>query len=224
MEPFANKSGKFLLKAEDKKRKRDTTPKASKPITTKSAPKRSSKKKSPPHLVDEPDVPLENVNEIAPQEAEKAKNVEAAAGGETVKEILVKGVVHTDSNEIDTNIDVTQLAPTTYVNGNFMIKGPSRKKKGFDEEDAPYVPTAAEAEKLKRGRGIKRSAKPTGATPRKQKIRKTTTKAIHHKYGESAKAPEKVTVEEPIVEAQVHVPTPPRSPIHELFQYKLKFM
>ncbi|KAF5765217.1 hypothetical protein HanRHA438_Chr15g0713501 [Helianthus annuus] len=148
MEPFANKHGKFWLKAEDKKRKRDTIPKTSKSTTPKAIPKRSSKKKSPPHLVDEPDdVPPENVTVTAAQdaakaaqEAEKAKqaggeNVEAAAGGETVGETLVEGVVHTDSSETDTDIDVTQLAPTTYVSGKIKIKGPSRKKMGSDEED-----------------------------------------------------------------------------------------
>ncbi|KAJ0764829.1 hypothetical protein HanPI659440_Chr08g0296561 [Helianthus annuus] len=123
MEPFSNKRGKFWLKAEDKKRKRDAIPKASKPTTPKPAPKRPSKKKSPPHLGDEPVVPPENVTgdnllimtfaeyerlsaarvaqdaAKAAQEAEKAKNAEAMAGGEAVKETLVEGVVHTDSSE-----------------------------------------------------------------------------------------------------------------------------
>ncbi|KAJ0447818.1 hypothetical protein HanLR1_Chr17g0668171 [Helianthus annuus] len=222
MELFANKRGKFLLKAEDKKRKKDSTPKVSKSTTPKAAPKRLTKKKSPPHLVDKPvDVPPENVyvtgDDILQMtfdeyekivtaqvalEAEKAKNdeqvggenVEATTGGETVKEKLVEGVVHTDSSKIESDIDVTQLAPTTYVCGKIKIKGPSRKKKGSDEEDASYVPTPTEAEKLKKCRGMKRSAKPTGETPRKQKIRKTTSKAVKGKSGESVKALEKVAV------------------------------
>ncbi|MFS7911138.1 hypothetical protein Hanom_Chr02g00114511 [Helianthus anomalus] len=49
MEPFLTKRGKFWLKVEDKKRKRYTTPKASKSTTPKAAPRRSSRKKSPPH-------------------------------------------------------------------------------------------------------------------------------------------------------------------------------
>ncbi|KAJ0433898.1 hypothetical protein HanPSC8_Chr17g0774321 [Helianthus annuus] len=241
MELFANKRGKFLLKAEDKKRKKDSTPKVSKSTTPKDAPKRLTKKKSPPHLVDKPvDVPPENVyvtgddilqmtfdeyEKIATAqvalEAEKAKNdeqvggenVEATTGGETVKEKLVEYVVHIDSSKIESDIDVTQLAPTTYVCGKIKIKGPSRKKKGSDEEDASYVPTPTEAEKLKKCRGMKRSAKPTGETPRKQKIRKTTSKAVKGKSGESVKALEKVIVEEPVVQAEIHVPIPPVYPI-----------
>ncbi|KAJ0466719.1 hypothetical protein HanIR_Chr14g0675321 [Helianthus annuus] len=239
MEPFSNKCGKFWLKAEDKKRKRDITPKASKPTTPKPAPKRASKKKSSPHLVDELVVPPENVTgedllnmtfaeyeklsaaqvaqdaAKAAQEAEKAMNVEATTGGDTVKEVLVEGVVHTYSSETANDIDVTQIAPTMYVSGKFKIKGPSRKKKGSDEEDVPYMPTAAEAEKVKRGRGIKRSAKPSGATPRKQKVRKIVVKTVKDKAGESSKVLEKVTIEVPVVEAQVHVPSPPRSSIQE---------
>ncbi|KAJ0922562.1 hypothetical protein HanPSC8_Chr05g0205301 [Helianthus annuus] len=244
MEPLSNKRGKFWLKAEDKKRKRDATPKASKPTTPKPTPKRASKKKSPPHLVDEPVIPPENVTgedllnmtfaeyeklsaaqvaqdaAKAAQEDEKAKNVDAATGGDSMKETLVEGVVHTDSSETDTDIDVTQMAPTMYVSGKFKIKGPSRKKKGSDEEDAPYVPTAAEAKKVKRGRGIKRSAKPSGATPQKQKIRKIVVKPIKDKANDSSKALEKVSVEVPIVEAQVHVPTPPRSHVQQSIPFQ----
>ncbi|KAM0041824.1 hypothetical protein Hdeb2414_s0011g00370791 [Helianthus debilis subsp. tardiflorus] len=159
----------------------------------------------------------------AAQEAEKAKNVKAAAGGESVKETLVEGVVHMDSSEIDTDIDVTQMAPTTYVSGKFKIKGPSRKKKGSDEEDVPYVPTAAEPEKVKRGRGIKRSAKPSCATPRKQKIRKIVVKPVKDKANDYSKAPVKVSVEVPIVEAQVHVPTPPISLVQQSVPLQAEF-
>ncbi|KAJ0942034.1 hypothetical protein HanPSC8_Chr03g0087121 [Helianthus annuus] len=228
MESFSNKRGKFWLKAEDKKKKRDTTPKASKPATPKPAPKRASKKKSPPHLVDEPAIPPQNVTETGEEilnmsfaeyevlsatqvarDAKKAKsaeqaggeNVKATTGGESVKETVVEGVVHTDSSETDTYINVTQIALTTYVSGKFKIKGPSRKKKGSDEEDAPYVPTDAEAAKSKRGRGIMRSAKPTGPTPRKQKAQKIVIRPLKDKACDFLKAPENVTEEVPIVEA-----------------------
>ncbi|MFS7911137.1 hypothetical protein Hanom_Chr02g00114501 [Helianthus anomalus] len=53
--------------------------------------------------------------------------------------MLKEGVVHMDSSETKSEIDVTQLSPTTYVSGKIKIKGPSRKKKASDEEDAPYV-------------------------------------------------------------------------------------
>ncbi|MFS7946082.1 hypothetical protein Hanom_Chr06g00531841 [Helianthus anomalus] len=177
MEPFSNKRGKFWLKVEDKKKKSDTTPKASKPTTPKATPKRSSKKKSPPLLVDEPDVPPENVNETGDD------------------------IFNMTFDEYE-KISVAQVA-----------REAEKQNKLVDEEDAPYVPTTAEAEKLKRGRGIKRSAKPTSATPRKQKIRNIVVKVVKDKTGESSKVLEKVSIEEPIVEAQVHVHTPPRSPI-----------
>ncbi|KAJ0625909.1 hypothetical protein HanLR1_Chr01g0006091 [Helianthus annuus] len=148
------------------------------------------------------------------KDAELAKSADQA-GGEEVKETEVEGVVHTDSSATDLDIDVTQMAPTHYVSGKFKLKGPFKKKKGSDEDDAPYVPTEAEARKVKRGRGIKRSAKPIGGTPRKSKVRKIVIKPLKGKADDSSKAPEKVIEEVPIIEAQVHVPSPPRSPIHE---------
>ncbi|MFS7978176.1 hypothetical protein Hanom_Chr10g00912511 [Helianthus anomalus] len=183
MEPFYNKRGNFRLKGEDKKRKRNVTPKALKPATPKHAPKKASKKKYLPHLVDEPATPPDFVNVEG----------EGTTGGESVKETFVEDVVHTDSSATDLDIHVTQVAPTHYVSGIYKLKGPSRKRKGSDEDDAPYVPTDAEAGKVKKGRGIKRSAKPIDATPRKSKVQKILIKPLKEKACDSSKAPEKVT-------------------------------
>ncbi|MFS7986719.1 hypothetical protein Hanom_Chr11g01013611 [Helianthus anomalus] len=212
-----------LLKVEHKKRKRVDTTRTPKDSIPKAAPKRTSKKKSPPHLVDEPDevqpgnVNVESDAAKAAQEAEKAKNAEKFGGEnvEMVEETFVEGVVHIDSSETECDIDVTQIAPTTGVSGKIRMTGPSRKMKNSDEEDASYVPTT-EAEKLKKGRGImKRKAKRTGATPRKHKIRKTTAKVVKDTIGECLQAPETVTMDEQIVQAEIHIPTPPTSPIQE---------
>ncbi|MFS7979483.1 hypothetical protein Hanom_Chr10g00927821 [Helianthus anomalus] len=62
MESFSNKQGNFWKKGVEIKKKRVVSPKAAK---SKPAPKRVSKKKSPPRLVDEPiDLPPENVDVI----------------------------------------------------------------------------------------------------------------------------------------------------------------
>ncbi|KAJ0547851.1 putative transcription factor BREVIS RADIX domain-containing protein [Helianthus annuus] len=193
MQPFEPKKTRWWVKTDDKKKKR--TPKAA---TPKAGPKRApKKKKSPPHLVDEPDdVPPENIdvnvaggdheifldeieNIIADQDASK---VAEKAGGEkrgknieAMKETLVEGDVHTDSSDTETDIVVTQLAPTTDVSGKFRMKVPSKKKKNSDDEDATYD-SDAETEKLKKRKGSqKRKAQPTGEIPRRRKVRKTTT-------------------------------------------------
>ncbi|MFS8034934.1 hypothetical protein Hanom_Chr17g01587041 [Helianthus anomalus] len=183
MQQFVPKKTRWWVKKDEKQKKRTPTARTPKATTPKAAPKRASKKqKSPPHLIDEPDeVSSENVNvtgddifnmafdeygQIAAvqvaQEAEKSKNaeqvggknVEAAAGGETVKETLVEGEVHTDSSDTEREIDVTKMAPTTYVSGKFKIKGPSRKKKGSDNEDTTYEPLAVEKKKLLKRKGL----------------------------------------------------------------------
>ncbi|KAJ0752171.1 hypothetical protein HanPI659440_Chr09g0321281 [Helianthus annuus] len=158
--------------------------------------------KSPPYLIDEPDdVQLEDVNvvggdhEIFSDEIENiiadqdAAKVTEKAGGEksgkhieVVKETLVKGEVHTDSSEIESDIDLTHIAPTTAVSGKIRMKGPSRKKKDFDEEDATYVPS--EVENITKGRGkMKHKAQPMGEVPRGQKIRKTIAKVVKETSG-----------------------------------------
>ncbi|MFS7979951.1 hypothetical protein Hanom_Chr10g00933701 [Helianthus anomalus] len=79
-------------------------------------------------------------------------------------------------------IDVTQMAPKTYVSGKIKLKGPSRKKKGSDEEDATYTPS--EAEKIAKGKGkMKQKAQPTGEVSRRKKVRKTTTTVVKETSG-----------------------------------------
>ncbi|MFS8007802.1 hypothetical protein Hanom_Chr14g01265291 [Helianthus anomalus] len=221
--PPANNKRRHDDSDSDDKKKRTSTPRTPKASTPKATPKRTPKKKSPLHLVDEPDeVQPENVNVaggdneiffdeieniIAAQDAEKAKNVEKV------------GVVRTDSSEIESDIDVTQMSPPIGHNGKRGRKtGPSRKRKNSDEEDASCEPSAAEAEKLKKGRGImKCTAQPTGEIPRKLKARKTIAKAVKDTSGQpvqvSVERVESVEVEVLVVQAEVHVSTPPTSPI-----------
>ncbi|MFS7947960.1 hypothetical protein Hanom_Chr06g00554311 [Helianthus anomalus] len=212
------------LKKDEKKKNRTltarnpkvTTPKAATPkVTPKRAP---NKKKSPPHLVDEPDdVPPENIDVkvVVDQDAAKAaQNVEAATGGEEIgknieamKEMLVEGVVHTNSSETESDIDVTQLAPTTYVSRKFKLKGTPKKKKNSDDEDATYEPLIAETEKLK-----KCKAQPTGEMPRRRNVRKTTN-AIPEQIPEIERV-ETVAMEVPD-QIEFRMATPPTSSIQE---------
>ncbi|KAF5778937.1 hypothetical protein HanRHA438_Chr12g0564771 [Helianthus annuus] len=137
-----------------------TTPKASTPKAAAKRIPKKKKTPTTPHLVDEPsrdeaqhggDNVVGGDNEIFYKEieqiiadtdaAEKAQNAEKAsgeaggekAGGEnveTVDETLVEGVVRTDSSETESNIDLTQIAPTTSHNEKRGRKaGPSRKRK-----------------------------------------------------------------------------------------------
>ncbi|KAM0037802.1 hypothetical protein Hdeb2414_s0013g00407511 [Helianthus debilis subsp. tardiflorus] len=174
MKLFEPKKTRWWVKKDDKKKKKTPTPKA-------------APKKSPPHLID--DVPPENVNvagdyvEISVDEfaniaaTQEARDAAAKAGGEksgknseAMKETFVEIEVHTDSSETEGEIDVT---PTTYVSGKIKMKGPSRKKKGSDEEEnVTYTPS--EAEKITKGKGeMKRKAQPTGEVPTRKKVRKT---------------------------------------------------
>ncbi|KAJ0501613.1 hypothetical protein HanHA300_Chr11g0402701 [Helianthus annuus] len=200
MEQFVPKKTRWWVKKDEKQKKETPTPRTPKAVTPKAAPK---KKKSPPHLVDEPDA-----------------NVEAAAGGEksgknieAMKETLVKGEVHSDSSETESDIEVTKMAPTSYVSGKFRMKGPSRKKKGSDEGDATYEPSASEKEKLKKTKGLrKHKAQPTGDVLRKQKARKITTS--NPEQIPEVERVENVEVEIP-VQSEFRMATPPASPTPE---------
>ncbi|XP_022040587.1 transcription initiation factor TFIID subunit 11-like [Helianthus annuus] len=94
--------------------------------------------KSPPHLVDEPVIPPQELSaaQIAKDAEKTAENIEAKAGGETLKETFIEGEVQTDSSETEREIEVTQIAPTSYVSGKFKLKKTPKKKKVSDEEDA----------------------------------------------------------------------------------------
>ncbi|MFS7946704.1 hypothetical protein Hanom_Chr06g00539431 [Helianthus anomalus] len=153
MEAFVPKKTRWWGKKDEKLRNR--TPKVT---TPKAATKKDTKKhNSPPRLVDEPiDLPpeitaAENVETAVGGETLK----ETLAGGETLKETLAEGEVHTDSSEIESDIEVTQLAPTSYVSGKFRLKTTPKKKKASNEEDETYEPTSAEKEKLKK-KGIRK--------------------------------------------------------------------
>ncbi|KAJ0826850.1 hypothetical protein HanRHA438_Chr17g0818921 [Helianthus annuus] len=169
MKLFDLKKTKWWVKPHGKKKKKTPSTRTPKATTPKAAPKRAPKKrKSPPHQIDEPnEVPLENVNvegddvEMTVDEfeniatAQDARNAEIAGGVksgkniEAVKETQVEGEMYTDSGEIESDIDLTQIAPTTAVSGKIRLKGPSRKKRDSDEEDATYVPS--EVEKITKG-------------------------------------------------------------------------
>ncbi|KAJ0694836.1 hypothetical protein HanPI659440_Chr15g0613331 [Helianthus annuus] len=167
----------------------------------------TKKKKSPPHLVDEPVIPPQ---EVAKDDAKTTENVEAEAGGETLKEKLVEGEVHTDSSETESELEVTQIAPTSYVSGKFKLKKTPKKKKASDEEDATYEPTPVEKEKLKKKRIRKRKARPTGELPKRHKVRKVTT-SIPEQIPEKEK-PESIEVEI-TVQSEFKIATPPPSPV-----------
>ncbi|MFS7947366.1 hypothetical protein Hanom_Chr06g00547461 [Helianthus anomalus] len=92
----------------------------------------TEKKKSPPHLVDEPVITPQEIiekgvdllnmsfvvykslstSQVAKDAAKAAENVETEAGGESLKETFVEGEVYTDSSETKSEIDLTQMAPT----------------------------------------------------------------------------------------------------------------
>ncbi|KAJ0800820.1 hypothetical protein HanPI659440_Chr03g0109681 [Helianthus annuus] len=248
-EPMRSKWWVRLDDKKKKKTPTPRTPEAPTPKPAKRTPKKK-KTPTTPQLVDKPpndeaqhvddnvaggdneifSDEIENI--IAAQDATKAaKNAEKVsgeAGGEktggekveTVKEAFEEGVVHTDSSETESDIDLTEIAPTTGHKGKRDRKaGPSRKRKNSDDEDATYVPSPAEVEKIKKGRGkMKRKAQLTGENPRKLKIRKTTTKAVKDTIGESVQIPaervESVAVEVP-VQSEFRIATPPTSPIQE---------
>ncbi|KAF5810223.1 hypothetical protein HanRHA438_Chr04g0176581 [Helianthus annuus] len=108
------------------------------------------KKKSPPHLVDEPLIPPQEVidqgidllkmsfadyeklstAQVDKDAAKTTENVEA--GGEGLKETFVEGEVHTDSSETESENDLTQMAPTSYVSGKLKLKKIPKKKKASD--------------------------------------------------------------------------------------------
>ncbi|MFS7979478.1 hypothetical protein Hanom_Chr10g00927761 [Helianthus anomalus] len=84
-----------------------------------------------------------------------------------------------------------------------------------------YVPTEAESRNARKSRGIKRSAKVAGATPRKLKVRKIVIKLLKEKAGGSFNETEKVTEKVPYV--KVCVPTSSRSPIHKSMPVQSEF-
>ncbi|MFS8035287.1 hypothetical protein Hanom_Chr17g01591321 [Helianthus anomalus] len=187
MELLLLKKTRWWVKKDEKPRKRTL-----KVTTPKVVQKDTKKKKSPPRLVDEPLIDPQEVIDrgvdllnmsfaeyerlSAPQVdkdvAKSTENVESTAGGEALKETLVEGEMHTNLSETESEIEVTQIAPISYVSGKFKLKKTVKKKKASDEEDATYEPTSSEKEKLKKKSIRKRKARPTGEVPKRHKVRK----------------------------------------------------
>ncbi|XP_021986740.1 glutamic acid-rich protein-like [Helianthus annuus] len=170
---MVEKKLRFWYEKDEKKRKR--TLKISPRVTTpKIVIKEPTKKKSPPRLIDEHEIPptdlikqgagLLNITleeyqkHVADEPAKDAaksqgSNVEKEAEtsaknveAEGVKETLVEGVAESDSSatEID---DPTKIAPTSYISGKQKLKRSPKKKKDSDEEDSTYEPTPQEKKK-----------------------------------------------------------------------------
>ncbi|MFS7913329.1 hypothetical protein Hanom_Chr02g00140571 [Helianthus anomalus] len=187
IELLEHKRSRWFLK-DAYKQKKKRTPKA--------APKRTPKKStSKPHLVDEP--PEDDVQ--AGGDNVEGGNVDSSQQDITVKEIV--DIIAAD--------DVEKA-------GDDQVEGVN-----IDEEDASYEPTAAEKEKLTKDKGrLKRKSQPSDDSPKKLKPRKTTATTVKVTLGSKPiqRAEERVetsAVETPVVEAEIHIATPPRSPIHE---------
>ncbi|MFS7935564.1 hypothetical protein Hanom_Chr05g00404951 [Helianthus anomalus] len=93
--------------------------------------KHDKKKKSDDHENFSDEIENIIVDQDASKVAEKAGGEKSGKNIEVVKETLVEGEIHTDSSETESEIDVTQIAPTTYVSGKIKLKGPSSKKERF---------------------------------------------------------------------------------------------
>ncbi|MFS7979288.1 hypothetical protein Hanom_Chr10g00925591 [Helianthus anomalus] len=129
----------------------------------------STKKNSPPRLIDETVFPptyfIKNgadLLKLSFAEYEKRSAVAGAEGAnvEKLAENEVEGLVHTDSSETESDeFDPTKIAPTSYVSGKKKLKRSPKKKKASDEEDATYEPTPKEKKKVLK----KRKARPSGA-------------------------------------------------------------
>ncbi|MFS7913332.1 hypothetical protein Hanom_Chr02g00140611 [Helianthus anomalus] len=187
IELFENKRSRWFLK-DAYKQKKKRTPKA--------APKRTPKKStSKPHLVEEP-----SEDEVQPG----GDNVEGGNVDSSQQDIKVKEIVNIIAAD-----DVEKA-------GDDQVEGVN-----IDEEDASYEPTAAEKEKLTKHKGrLKRKSQPSDDSPKKLKARKTTVTIVKVTLRSKPiqRAEERVetsAVETPVVEAEIHIATPPRSPIHE---------
>ncbi|MFS7926507.1 hypothetical protein Hanom_Chr04g00297851 [Helianthus anomalus] len=92
------------------------------------------------------------------------------------------------------------------------MKKSLKKKKASDEEDATYVPTPVEKEKIKQKGIKKRKARPTGELPRRVRARKDTTSIPQQDQEfERVESVERAEVEI----TGVRKSTPPPSPINK---------
>ncbi|KAF5768355.1 hypothetical protein HanXRQr2_Chr14g0635451 [Helianthus annuus] len=221
----------WFVKDRKKKRTPKTSPAISIPkVSTPKIVVKGPSKKSPPRLVDELVLDSSEVlqqgvgllkdslesylkkNEEA--QAEKApKNVESSA-----KHVEPKGVVHSDSSDADDESTETEpeIDMSKVGHGKVQLKKkPQKKRKGSDEEDSTYMPTAKEKKKLRTKRKAVQSgviprnvrAKKAGATmPESQSGKKekhvTTSKGPAAVIDQNAEVPEVQSVEKPEAEKE----------------------
>ncbi|MFS8002734.1 hypothetical protein Hanom_Chr13g01205551 [Helianthus anomalus] len=209
----------------DGKRKR--TPKTSLAI---SAPKVSTpkivvkgpSKKSPQRLVDEHvldplDVLQQGVSLLKEtlegflkknEEASAAKEQSSSAQPESVKEKQAEGVVQDDSSDAyDESTDTKPEIDMEKVgHGKVQLKKkPHKKRKGSDEEDSTYLPTAEEKKKLR----TKRKAVQSGVIPRNVRAKKGGASMPEGQSGKSEKHVTTSKGPEAVKDQHVEVPEVP---------------
>ncbi|MFS8007668.1 hypothetical protein Hanom_Chr14g01263781 [Helianthus anomalus] len=155
-------------------------------------------KKSPPRLVDElvidPSEVLQQgvgllkdsfegyLKKNKEAQAEKApKKVETSA-----KHVELEGVVHSDSSDADDESTDTEpeIDMAKVGHGKVQLKKkPQKKRKGSDEEDSKYMPTAEEKKKLR----TKRKAVRSGVIPRNVRAKKGGAPMPESQSGKSEK-------------------------------------
>ncbi|KAF5818543.1 hypothetical protein HanXRQr2_Chr02g0066531 [Helianthus annuus] len=120
-------------------------------------------------------VTFEQFIELSKASAQKDQS--SSVQTESVKEKEPEGVVHDDLSEADSESTETEteLDLTTLGRGNAQLKNkPTKKKKGFDEEDSSFTPSVDERNKLR----IKRKAVQTGVIPRKTEQEKVVPQCL----------------------------------------------
>ncbi|KAJ0777281.1 hypothetical protein HanRHA438_Chr02g0067661 [Helianthus annuus] len=120
-------------------------------------------------------VTFEQFIELSKASAQKDQS--SSVQTESVKEKEPEGVVHDDLSEADSESTETEteLDLTTLGRGNAQLKNkPTKKKKGFDEEDSSFTPSVDERNKLR----IKRKAVQTRVIPRKTEQEKVVPQCL----------------------------------------------
>ncbi|MFS7954368.1 hypothetical protein Hanom_Chr07g00629471 [Helianthus anomalus] len=205
----------------DGKRKR--TPKASPTVT---APKVSTPKivvkgipsKQSPPLVDEPVVhPTELIRQGADilnmsyddflkknEEGTTQKVQSSSVQAESVKEKQPEVVVQSDSEDVDDESTDTEpeIDMAKVGLGKVQLKKkPQKKRKGSDEENSTYMPTAEEKKKLR----TKRKAVQSGVIPRNVRVKKSGATKPEFQSGKSEKHVATSKGPETATESQEHV-------------------
>ncbi|KAJ0561043.1 hypothetical protein HanHA300_Chr06g0218371 [Helianthus annuus] len=200
----------------DGKRKR--TPKTSPAVSTPKWPSRESQ----PRLADEPVIePLEVLqqgvgllNETLEgflkknEEATAQKDQSSSVQDESVKEKEPEGVAHTDSRDADdeSTETVPEINMAKVGHGKVQLKKkPQKKRKGSDEEDSTYMPTAEEKKKLR----IKRKAVQTCVIPRNVRAKKGGASMPESQSGKTEKHVATLKGPEAVKDQHVEVPKAP---------------